>query len=168
MDEVWKPVVGHENEYEVSDKGRVRSISRYVRIVRHGVETTRLVEPRFLKPGRMNRFGHCSVAIGKGNSRTVHSLVAEAFLGPRPEGFDVAHLNGDGSDNRAENLAYVSRSENNQHMVHHGKRKFTADQVRELRSREWPRGSQKKVARELGVSLTTLNSLLRGRTYSHV
>lgn len=168
MDEEWKPVVGHENEYEVSNLGRVKSLERKVRLVTHGVETKRTVPERVLKPGCMNRFGHCSVAIGRGNTRTVHSLVAEAFIGPRPEKFDVAHLNGDGGDNRAENLAYVSRAENNHHMVHHGRRKLTVEQVRDLRSRHWPVGSQTKAARELGVSPQTLNNLLRGRIYAHV
>ena len=169
MVEEWKPVVGHENEYEVSNLGRVRSIARYVRIVRHGVEAARLVQPRVLKPGRMNRFGHCSVAIGKGNSRTVHSLVAEAFIGPRPEGFDVAHLNGDGADNRAENLAYVSRSENNQHMVHHGKRKLTVEQVESVKAKtDWAHGEKAAAARALGVSPQMLSSILVGRSYAHV
>ena len=168
MREEWRPVVGHEGEYEVSNLGRVKSLERKVRLVAHGVETQRTVPEKILKPGRMNRFGHCSVAIGRRNSRTVHSLVTEAFIGPRPDAFDIAHLNGDGSDNRVENLAYVSRADNNRHMVYHGKRKFTAEQVRELRSREWPRGSQKSAAKELGVSLATLNGLLRGRIYAHV
>ncbi len=169
MIEEWKPVVGYENEYEVSSLGRVRSIARYVRIVRHGVEAVRLVQPRLLKPGRMNRFGHCSVAIGKGNSRTVHSLVAESFIGPRPDGFDVAHLNGDGSDNRAENLAYVSRSENNRHMVHHGRRKLSVEQVEAIKAKTaWEWGEKAATARALGISPQMLGGILSGRSYAHV
>ena len=43
---------------------------------------------------------------------TVHCLVAYSFLGPRPEGFEIDHVNGDPSDNRACNLEYVTREEN--------------------------------------------------------
>jgi hypothetical protein len=44
--------------------------------------------------------------------RTVHSLVAETFLGPRPPGSEVRHLDGDPLNNRVENLAYGTRIEN--------------------------------------------------------
>jgi hypothetical protein len=56
--------------------------------------------------------GHLSVAIGKGNSRQVHQLVLEAFVGPCPEGYEVLHLNHEPSDNRLVNLKYGTRSEN--------------------------------------------------------
>jgi hypothetical protein len=44
--------------------------------------------------------------------KTVHSLVALAFHGPRPEGLDVAHGNCVKTDNRPSNLRYCTRSEN--------------------------------------------------------
>lgn len=112
MEEIWKPVAGYEGAYEVSDRGRVRSLERRVRLVtRQAGETTRLVPERMLRPGP-TRSGHLSVAIGKGNSRLVHQLVLEAFAGPRPEGHEVLHLNHDPADNRLVNLKYGTRSEN--------------------------------------------------------
>lgn len=48
----------------------------------------------------------------EGKTRTVHSLVAEAFLGPRPYGYDIDHVNGTKTDNRAENLRYVTHQDN--------------------------------------------------------
>lgn len=48
----------------------------------------------------------------EGKTRTVHSLVAEAFLGPRPEGYDIDHINSTKTDNRAENLRYVTHTQN--------------------------------------------------------
>ena len=110
--EIWKPVVGHEGAYEVSDLGRVRSLDRRVRLVTlQAGETTRLVKERVLRPGP-TRSGHVSVAIGKGNSRLVHRLVLEAFVGPCPDGCEVLHLNHDPADNRLVNLKYGTRSEN--------------------------------------------------------
>lgn len=51
--------------------------------------------------------------------RTVHSLVLEAFVGPRPEGHEVCHKNGNRLDNRLENLTYGTRSENGFDSVRH-------------------------------------------------
>ena len=51
----------------------------------------------------------------------VHALVAEAFLGPRPEGQQVRHVNTDSRDNRATNLAYGTHLDNAQDAVRHGK-----------------------------------------------
>lgn len=119
----------------------------------------------------MDRFGHVSVAIGKGNSQGVHVLVAAAFIGPRPPKHDVAHLNGVGGDNRAANLGYVTRSENNRHMVLHGKRDLTAEDVRAIRSRlseVAKRGDKKKIADDFGITGSVVWGIEVGRNYSHV
>lgn len=47
-----------------------------------------------------------------GKRHLVHQLIAHAFLGPRPEGADVDHINGNPSDNRPENLRYMTHSDN--------------------------------------------------------
>lgn len=124
-EERWLPVPGHEGAYEVSDMGRVRSVGRRVRLfTRWGTEATRGVPPRLLRPGRMTKSGHVSVAIGKHNSQCVHTLVLLAFVGPRPAGMEARHLNGNASDNRLENLRYGTRAENVQDMVRHGVARF--------------------------------------------
>lgn len=111
MMEHWKDIPGYEGRYQVSDQGRVRSVDHRVRLVAHGVETTRLVRGRVLRPGAQ-REGHVTVALGKGNSRLVHQLVLETFVGPRPKGQECLHLNHKPADNRLRNLRYGSRSEN--------------------------------------------------------
>ena len=112
MEENWKPVVGFEGAYEVSDQGNVRSIDRsYEQISRHGTKYMHSKKGRLLRPGRTSS-GHLSVALGRGNSRTVHSLVMEAFVGPRPDKMEICHNNGNPADNRLENLRYATRSEN--------------------------------------------------------
>lgn len=113
--EGWRPVVGHEGAYEVSSQGNVRSLDRtFFRereingyISRHTVT----IKGRLLRPGP-SRSGHVSVAIGRYNSRLVHQLVAEAFIGPKPDNCEVLHMNHIPSDNRACNLKYGTRSEN--------------------------------------------------------
>jgi hypothetical protein len=71
----------------------------------------RKVTGKVLSPGS-NNSGHVTVALGKGNSKTVHSLVLLAFVGPRPDKHDVLHLNHIPFDNRLSNLRYGTRSEN--------------------------------------------------------
>lgn len=110
-EESWRDVPGFEGKYQVSDQGRVRSVDHRVRLVVRGIETSRKSPGRLLRPGR-TRSGHVSVAIGKNNSRLVHQLVLEAFMGPRPDGYEVLHLNHLPWDNRLVNLKYGTRSEN--------------------------------------------------------
>src|SRR4051812_4452753 len=83
--EIWKAVPGYEGRYEVSNLGRVKSLARYVRCGKGGGKGRRLTPQKILRPGTMNRFGHCSVMLGRdGGSRCVHDLVLTAFVGPRP------------------------------------------------------------------------------------
>lgn len=92
MSENWKWVPGHEGDLEVSDHGRVR---RYL-------------------PGHNDTDGYLRISGGKRGARalSVHHLVASVFLGPRPEGAVVRHLNDTKTDNRASNLAYGTRADN--------------------------------------------------------
>lgn len=114
LSEVWRDIPGYEGRYAVSDQGRVKSLPRKVRgRSRSGTEFMHRVPERILKPGRMNKFGHVSVALGRNNSLCVHFLVMLAFEGPRPSRCDVAHNNGIGNDNRFDNLRYATRTGNN-------------------------------------------------------
>lgn len=171
QDEIWKAVVGCEGSYEVSNLGQVRSLARCVRLVtRQAGETTRLVPPRILRPGR-TWSGHVSVALGRGNSKQVHRLVAEAFLGPCPDGCEVLHRNGIPSDNRVDNLRWGTRSENLIDVFYQKGRRLTREQVLHLRTRQregfWL-GEKKHLAYKWGISPSGISDVLAGRAYSHV
>lgn len=108
--EDWRPALGFPG-YFVSSLGRVRSHRRCQdpagRILRGWLDKDgRRKVFVYDESGRVERF--------------VHVLVAEAFHGPRPEGMDTRHLNGDKTDNRPENLRFGSRSENELDKVRHG------------------------------------------------
>lgn len=112
MRERWLSVPGHDG-YEVSDLGRVRSWrGRW-----------RRTEPRLLRQSERNGYMRVSLYDLDGascSSQSVHALVALAFHGPRPEGNEVRHLNGDRYDNRLSNVAYGTPSENRKDAVRHG------------------------------------------------
>jgi hypothetical protein len=106
--EEWRPVIGFP-DYMVSNLGRVCS-------------TARKRVPRVLAcpPGTR---GYRKVTLrldGRNFTRHVHALVAEAFHGPRPDGMQVRHLDGDQLNNQASNLAWGSAVDNAADMRRHG------------------------------------------------
>lgn len=111
--EEWRPVVGFEGSFEVSNKGRVRSVDRIVH-VREGHDGTPAYARRVKGiPRKLNINPHDGGyvyvslnAAGRRRSAKVHHLVLEAFVGPRPEGLECCHGNGDPTDNRLENLRW--------------------------------------------------------------
>jgi hypothetical protein len=78
-------------------------------------------EPRFLRSSACARY-RTVVAYAEGRQRTigVHRAVLLAFIGPPPEGCEARHLNGDAFDNRIENLAWGTKSENARDRLRHG------------------------------------------------
>ena len=108
----------------------------------------------------------------------VHHLVAEAFIGPRPlPNFHAAHLNGNRSDNRLENIAWVSPHENEAHKLKHGTRargerqhlsKLTDSKVKEMRELQKTGLTFKKLAETYGVTIAAAHRAVRGFTWKHV
>ena len=117
--ERWKPVNGHEGIYEVSSHGRVRSVDR---TVTHSDGHVRRYKGKVLS-APLNPDGHpvvCLYIQRKSKVHTVHSLVAETFIGTRPEGMEVCHGDGNHTNNHVGNLRYGTRSENMLDRVRHG------------------------------------------------
>lgn len=115
MIERWAPVPGYPG-YEVSDLGAVRSY----RISGPGDRLRR--EPRVMHPSAAHA-GHLRVPLhraGVKELRFVHHLVLEAFVGPRPQGKECCHNNGNPSDNRLENLRWDTSKANAADRERHG------------------------------------------------
>lgn len=112
--EEWRPVPDFP-DYLVSDQGRVASLKKW-----QGQDG-----PRLLRSYAAS-FGYpCVHLYGAGGARnrtarSIHSLVAEAFIGPRPPGQEVRHLDGDPKNCRLDNLAYGTKEENEQDKFRHG------------------------------------------------
>lgn len=115
--ENWWPVVGWEGIYAVSDKGRVKSLSRLVRSTwRGGLPRIVRLKERILG-GSPNGDGHIQVALvdpgtGRRYMRLVHHLVLEAFDGFCPPGLEGCHYDDVGAHNALTNLRWDTRSAN--------------------------------------------------------
>ena len=155
--ESWRPVVGFEGCYEVSSLGCVRR-----------------VEGRPLKPA-INSWGYRYVHLshdGAKGTRNVHSLVAEAFLGPKPPETVVGFRNGDRTDLRAANLRYTTRSGVMYRQYRLGRARaghryhppieLDESKVQAIRALRW-RVPQRELATRFGISQTTVSRIQAGR-----
>lgn len=116
--EQWRPIPGYEGSYEASDHGRVRSIDRVVEKVIRGKRVLNKCKGRVLKPLRSgHHYAHVCLS---GEARYIHDLVLRAFRGPRPAEMECRHLDGDSLNNRLDNLAWGTISENRLDQVRHG------------------------------------------------
>ena len=163
--ERWRPIEGWD-DYEVSDQGRLRSW-KFCR------RTPRDVLPRILRQDVLP-VGYRQITLkDKGTRRReyTHRLVLAAFVGPCPEGHQVAHWNGDKSDNRLTNLRYCTASENYDDKIRHGadtrgtrnyNASLTAADVQKLRSHP---GTHAEAAKLVGCSYHKAYGVRTRRTY---
>lgn len=114
MSEVWKDIAEVEG-YQVSNYGNVRSFwGKGSPKGQRGGHKLKL-SPHPVKIYDDNPRGYLYVRLGSGVCRCVHTLVANAFI-PNPDNKpQVNHKNGVKTDNRVENLEWVTHQENIQH-----------------------------------------------------
>lgn len=112
--EVWRAIKGYEGYYEVSNCGRVKSVERDVVVVRNGKQHIRHYNEKTLALNLNSNNGYLVAELcknGKLEYKSVHVLVATAFI-PNPNGYTVVHhINRIKTDNRVENLMWLSREE---------------------------------------------------------
>jgi hypothetical protein len=167
--EIWKPIPSCDGIYSASNFGR---------IMRSKAPQGRATVGRIMKQSLVCGYKSIDMAVGgKRRKALIHRLVLEAFVGPCPEGHEGSHLNGDRTDNRLENLAWETGSENNARKKEHGtflkgelcsSAKLNTEQVRTIRSM-CDQGHQiLAIARLFNVSECAISGIKYRRTWVHV
>jgi len=178
MREQWKPVVGFEDCYSVSDLGRV---------VRTSLTRKRTKSIWRVIAQRIHRDGYVKFHLCKDATRynpQAHRVVWEAFNGPIPPHMQINHINGKHSDNRLANLEICSASENLKHAYRvlkvprgdlrnfgskNGSSKLTESQVSEILALYMTgKYRQKDLGEKFGVSQRMISLITRREKWQHV
>ena len=171
FEEKYVPIPGYEGKYEVSNTGKVRSLTRKVPC-RNGV---RVVKGRVLKTVKTDGYPKVSLS-GKG--RTVHRLVAEVFVHRgRKDQTMVNHIDNDRANNVYTNLEWVTNKENIQHGVRqrrnaYGERQggsiLTEEQVKSIPKLRESGLTLKEIGKMFGCDLTTVHYAATGKSWKHL
>jgi hypothetical protein len=169
--EVWKPIEGYEDIYEVSNLGRVRSLDREIERGSHLVN---------IKGGVMSPFttnsGYLAIVLSDGSSIRknrrafyIHRLVATAFVPGRRER-DVMHKNGNKRDNVAVNLKWSTHSCTMRHarllQLGVGRQTVTYEEAQDIRRRAHKGERPSVLAREFGLTATHVCRIKYGKAWA--
>lgn len=168
--EIWKDIAGFEGRYQISNLGRVKSLVIY------GKQQS----PSIMKPNP-HKQGYHLISLrmnGKSFYFYIHHLVLTAFVCERPKGLECNHKNTIKNDNRVDNLEWITPKKNIQHAIENGlrnlvgennhKAKLTESDVIEIRKRLKNNEFQKTIAKDYGVSATTIGHISRNESWRHI
>jgi len=171
---MWRKLYNFEN-YEITENGKIRSWH----LIGGGfVPFRKPSTPRMIKAQIHPKTGYVYVSLKHKKKRVmkyVHRLVLESFVGPNRPGEETAHLNGKKTDNRLENLQWVSRKENHSHKILHcttvrGSKhvlaKLTENKVIEIRAKFLANISKTSLSREYGVSFATIDKIINKKSWA--
>ncbi len=171
-EERWKPIPEYGGWYDVSDLGRVRSW-----IVHGKCRNEKRDIPRILKLALIPN-GYLMIALrgnkGKMGTKSVHRLVAVTFLGQPPQGMQVDHRNDCRTDNRLENLRYLTQLENirrgswKRRGEKHVKSILTEKDIGVIRERYAAGESAQLIAKDFSVAQSTIEGVVQGRSWKHL
>lgn len=181
--ENFKEIKGFEGLYEISDQGRIRYLDKMVERGKWG---------RFLKKGALMApypagRGYYKISLRKNKNlyhNYIHRIVAETFI-PNPENKKtVNHINGIKTDNRVENLEWMTYSENNKHSFDTGLKKptrkpinrgqnspnakFKDEDIRVIRKIYSEGVTQEKISKIYNVCRQTIGSIITRKNWSHI
>jgi len=173
-DEVWIPIPGYEELYEVSNFGRVKSLPKEI-IDPNG--RVRKYKSRIMKQQTVNKYGHLKVGLYKDKKckeYLVHRLVLLAFVGYPPKGMEGLHKDGVPSNNNLTNLRWGTSKENSEDSITHGtiargsllpQSKLTEDDVIAILN---DNRTSTLVAKDYNVSPRTIRSIRERKNWKHI
>ena len=168
MIEKWRPVLGFEELYAVSDHGRVKRIGKSTG---RKINATRI--GHILSPSNHTNGYKCAHLYreSKCYARLVHRLVFEAFVGKIPKGYEINHIDGNKINNFPINLECVTSSENTRHAIRlglskpgpkHGLKPRQLEEIRQLcQSNDL---FYREIAAKFGVSKSFVWKIYRNTT----
>jgi hypothetical protein len=167
--ETWLPIPQTNGTHSASNLGRIRRDT-----------PVRRYPAGYILRQYVNRYGYARIMLrrdGKAIGRAVHRMVAEAFFGP-PMGMTVNHKNGIKTDNRIENLEYMTLSDNLRHASKvlnaikrgesHPLAKLNESQILAIRALRTEGHTQQWIAKMFGILQPTVSSICSRRSWSHV
>lgn len=172
--ELWRPVVGYEGLYEVSNLGRIKALARFV--------NGRWGQPHPVKERVMRPYTdrYPMLLLYRENERKnvhVHRLVLEAWVGPRPKGLVGCHNDGDRTNNAISNLRWDTLQANSDDIDRHGRRycgtahhmsKLKPANVRAIRRKLANGVRPTAIAKAYGVSTPSICSIRDGKSWKSV
>ncbi len=165
--EIWRPIPSTNGVYEASSLGRIRSVPRFRRALYGRMY---LLKGKVLSP-LIRRKGYVEFRLRVDNRQraaTAHQLVSEAFLGPKPTGMQVNHINGVKADNRPGNLEYLTISANVLHsfrVLSRKNQKVSYEQAQEVRQLSRGGVSNRRIAEKFGVSKTHVWAIINNKCH---
>jgi len=175
--EDWKAIEGYEGLYEVSSLGRVRSLSRNVMLKNKREGVVRKLKGKIIKQHRDSRGSWFVNLNNYGLKRkSVHALVAAAFLGPTPEGMEICHGDLGRDCHFVSNLSFKTHKQNmNEDRERdgtmcrgetHPSAKLTENDVLYIRKKGIKH--RKELSEQFKVSLSTIYDIVKKRSWAHV
>ncbi len=173
----WKNIPNYEGCYQITKKGKVRSVDRYVKTYGGGLTK---IKGRILKASHKGDVYPRVVLTIDNNPKNfrVHRLVMLTFVGPCPEGQEVMHLDGDPGNPKLKNLRYGSKSCNAAFKVDHGTHlcgedmgnaRFTEKQVLNVRAfHKLGVLNYSEIARLLDTSPSVINNIVNRKSWRHI
>jgi HNH endonuclease/NUMOD4 motif len=182
MSEEWRDIPGMEGFYQASSEGRIRSVERvHMQRMRDGSVQGVKYGGKVRATHRSANNGYLMIALSqpgqKRRTYCVHFLVCSAFHGPRPEGHEVAHGDGDRLNPKKSNLRWATRVENASDRTSHGTAtigerhgncRLSDNDVREIRHLRSTGLRFKQIASRFGVSWETCRKINSGQKRRHV
>lgn len=161
MTELWRPVVGYESDYLVSDQGNVWS----------------LISNCMLKPHVVAR-RYWAVDL-RGKKHKIHIIVAEAFICPRPKGLLCLHRDDDRTNNKLSNLYWGTFKQNSldarrnncrsdQSGAKASNAKLTEKQVREIRKLKGEGWTYDQICKLFPVAKRTIQDVVRRVSWANL